>query len=412
MNTTLLNSLLHQIKKNNWNNLKLSQVSGVNKTDISRILNNKKPLSLLNLDAFTRAFELPEDTFYSYYIKECFHENGYLSKSRGKDFLYKCAEKQYEEPLQKLLNTILQERSKPILTKNLNFVFSVAESLFLKGTEKQSLPLYEIIIESMPNHFSEQVAISYSRNFYLVKGTKEEQQALALVLKHIPYMPNEFQQLSYLWIAAVYQYREEWGQALHYAKILEKTAKEGTWYAEALLIQSFSLRRLGGTLNEVLELINRSALASDFHANFAVGNRLITYIEFGHLEYVDQFISWSERCDYVYLVIPYMLEGLVKSARLEDARNLLNRFQHIIKELPNQPHNYKSYLHFRHAHALYRCARNETNEGLHELLDVANKAFELGNLNRFKKCLQIYWEYRDHTNAEHEKKYLELLNLV
>ncbi|PEJ60840.1 hypothetical protein CN692_01765 [Bacillus sp. AFS002410] len=327
--------------------------------------------------------------------------------------MYKCAEKEYEEPLQKLLNTLLQERSKPILTKNLNFVFSVAESLFFNGKEKQSLPLYEIIIESMPNHFSEQVAISYFRKFYLVRGTEEEQQAIALVLKHIPYMPNEFQQLSYVWISAVYHHREQWDKSLHYAKILEKTAKEGTWYAEALVLQAFALRRVNGTLNEVLELIDRSAQASDYHAKHALGNRLITYMEFERLEYLDQFISWYEGSHYIFLGLPYMLEGLLKTARIEDARHLLNRFQHIIKELPNsdQPSRIRSYLHFRHAHALYRCARNELNEGLHELLDVANKALELGNLSRFKKCLQSYWNYKNHITIEHEKKFTQLLSL-
>ncbi|KQL36275.1 hypothetical protein AN960_16790 [Bacillus sp. FJAT-25509] len=84
------------------------------------------------------------------------------------------------------------------------------------------------------------------------------------------------------------------------------------------MIQSIVLRRLGGTLNEILELIERSAQVSELHAEFATGNRLVTYIEFGQLEYLDQYLAWYEGRDYIFMGLPFMLEGFVKLGRLED----------------------------------------------------------------------------------------------
>jgi transcriptional regulator with XRE-family HTH domain len=400
------------MQEKKWNMTKLSEKSGLFKSEVSRLLNQKQSLSFNNLESITRAFELAEDTFYSWYVNECFLENRYLDKRRSQQFLYKCASKEYERPLQQILDAILDERSKTILSKNLDNVFSVAESLFTDGKEKQSLRLYEIIIESMPNHFSQQVAISYFRKFYLVRGTEEEEHAITLVLKHLPYMPYEFQVLSYFWISSAYYFRQQWKKVLDYAKILEQTAKEGFYYAEAILFQAFALKQLGGTLNEIVELFDRSAQVSDYHADIAKGNFFETHIEFGNLEYLDQFLSWAEERDDFFVALPRILEGFVKLGRIEDAHQLLNRFQHIFEEIPTRedPYRLKMYLHFRYAIALYRCARNEIEEGLNELLDVANKAYEIGILERFKKCLQIYWEYKDHTSLEHEKKYMQLLN--
>jgi len=412
VNTKLLNKILHQLQENNWNKTMLSQKSGLHLSEISRILNSKQSLSLHNLDTLTRAFELTEDTFYPYYVMECFLENGFLNKRRSEQFLYRCAEKGFKEPLQQILDSILEERSKPILSKNLDLVFTVAEALFKDGNEKQSLRLYETIIESMPNHNSEQVAISYYRKFYLVIGTEEEESAITLVLKHLQYMPYEFQILSYFWIVFAFYDRQQWHKALYYAKFLEQSAREGEYYAEGLLYQAFALRRLGGTLEEIIELIDRSSKVNEYYEDIAIGNRFITYINYEKFDCLDQYLSWAEGRNDLYISLPHILEGLVKSERIEDAGLLLNRHQQIFEKVPpnNELRKMKVYLHFRYAVGLYLCARNQIEEGLHELLDVANKAHEFGYLKRFKKCIQVYWKYKYHVNDEHELKFMHLLS--
>ncbi|PFH85837.1 hypothetical protein [Bacillus sp. AFS088145] len=127
---------------------------------------------------------------------------------------------------------------------------------------------------------------------------------------------------------------------------------------------------------------------------------------------MDEYLSWAEIREDFYISFTYILEVLVKLERTAKVEQLLNRYQHIFEEFPtkNEVFKVEMYLHYLYALALYRCARNELEEGLDELLNVANKAYELGFLKRFKECIQFYWEHRDYINTEHEKKYMELLN--
>ncbi|MEH7609793.1 MULTISPECIES: hypothetical protein [Bacillaceae] len=141
----------------------------------------------------------------------------------------------------------------------------------------------------------------------MVRGTEEEQQSITLALKHLQYMPYDFQILTYKWISQVYYENNQWKKTMYYAKKLELTAREGYYYGRALAYQGYALMQLGGTL------------------------------------------------------------------------------------------------------ALYHCAQNKFDEGLHELLDVANRAYEFEHLQRFKQCLQMYWKFKSQINIEHEKKFIQLL---
>ncbi|PFM81724.1 hypothetical protein COJ46_06480 [Bacillus sp. AFS077874] len=106
MNSKLLYKILRHMHENNLNKTMLSKKSGLHISEISRILNSKQSLSLHNLDSLTKAFGLDEDTFYLYYIAECFLENGFLNKRRSEPFLYTCAAKGFELPLAILGNFI------------------------------------------------------------------------------------------------------------------------------------------------------------------------------------------------------------------------------------------------------------------------------------------------------------------
>lgn len=402
---------MDHMQERNWTLTQLAQKSCIHISELSRILNHKQSLSLRKLDAISEAFGFKEGTLYTYYIQECFNEKGFLDKRRSNPFIYKCASDGYDEQLQILLESVLDERSKSILTKNLNLIFSVAEKLFEDGKERQALPLYEVIIESMPNHFSQQVSISYFRKYYLVRLTEEGPYAEAYVLKHVTYMSREFQLLTYFWVTATYYHRQQWDKVLYYSKILEGLAKEGEFYGRALLYQGFALKRIGGSLKEVLDIIDRYAKVNDYYTDIAVGNRFLTLLDYGKFEYVDSYLNWIEGRDDVFAGLPRILEIYVSQKRFEDAERLVNRFQHIFEELSisNVPFRQHMYLHFRFANALYFCESNQTSKGLHELLDVAYQANKLGVMKRFKQCLQIYWNYKNHIDFEHERKYMQLL---
>src|SRR5699024_5869889 len=142
------------------NRTDLSRGTGVHLSEISRILNRKQSLSLKKLDLMTVALDLPGDYFYPNYIKECFNESGILDKSKSEQFIYKCVTMDYDEH-HVLLDLVVEERSKTIRNKNCIHIFLAAEKLFESGFENNALSLYEFIIENMPDHFSQEVAVSY-----------------------------------------------------------------------------------------------------------------------------------------------------------------------------------------------------------------------------------------------------------
>lgn len=414
MNSTLLHMILQHVQEKEWNRTDLAIQSGVHLSDISRILNQKQSLSMQNLDCITKGLGLPEGTFYPYYIEECFNESGYLDKRKSVQFLYKCGAEGNKKLLHSLLDSVMEERSKSIRNKNISVIFLAAEKLFKDGKEKEAMYLYEIVIENMPNHFAEEVAISYFRKFYIVRLTNEWHYSLGHVLEHIAYMPKEFQIQSYLWITATLYLKGEWKETLYYAQKLEKMTGEGEFFGRALLYQSLALRHLGGSLDAVLILIDRYAQINEYFADLSIGNRYAAYLEFGHLKYVDEYLQWLASRDDIFAGLPRVLEAYIRLNRLEDAERLLDRFQYIIKDISESNEcDFKTqmYLRFHFAYSLYLFACKRYSEGLHEVLKVAFIAKKIGLNERFSQCLLLCWKYREYVTAEHEGKYMGLLQV-
>jgi transcriptional regulator with XRE-family HTH domain len=413
MNAALYQEIEKYMQMKHWNKTELSKTSGIHISEISRILNHRQPLSLQNLDAITTAFDLSDGTLYTYYVEECLNEGKRVDKRRSIQFLYKCASDGYEEHTNELLNIMLEEQSKTIRKKNLIYIFSVAEKLFKAGKGDQALPFYEVLIESDSDRFSEKVAVSYFRRFYIVRGTDKGQHALSHVLDQLAYMPIDIRKEACMWIMADYYRREEWGQVLNYAEKLEKMASEGEYYGRALMYKGFALSRLGGTLEEVLRLIKKYAQVNDFYAEIAVGNRYVALLDFGQFEYVDEYLCWLENRDDIYAGLPRIFETYVQINRIEDAKNLIERFKHVIHDMAVSKDPWlkeKRYLDFRYAHALFQCKCNQYDEGLNELLEVADSSMRIGNIERFKKCLLTFWKYRLFATPQHDRKYSQILS--
>ena len=410
----LFHEILQYLDKKTWKRTDLAKHTGIHLSEISRILNHKQSLSLQNLDSISCALGLPEGTLYHLYIEECFNESRYLDKRKSEQFLYKCADLGMDKHLTSIFNSVLEEKSKSIRSKNISMIFSVAEQLFNEGKERKALILYDVIIENMPDHFSEEVAISYYRRFYIVRLTEEEQYALGHVLEHIAYMPKEFQIQSYFWITATFHTHREWKKSQYYAQRLEKLTRDGEYYGRALLYQSLTLKCLGGSLEDVLTLIDRYAQVNEYYADLAVGNRFVAFLDFDQLEYVDDYLEWLEGRDDIFAGLPRVLEAFVRLNRLDDAEQLLDKYKHIIIEMAasTEP-SYKQqmYLRFRYAYSLYLFACKRFSEGLFEVLEVAFTAKKIGIAERFKQCLQIYWKYRDYVTSKHEGLYMNLLNV-
>lgn len=411
MNEILLYEFNQLMDGKNWNRAILAKKSNIHISDISRIFNNKKTLSLHYLDMITNAFNLPEGHFYSMYTQLCFNKNRFLDKRRSVAFIYKCAINGFKEELNFMISVMLEESSKTIRSKNLQNLFQIAEQLFNEGKEMEALPLYEIIINHMPDSTSEEVAISYFRKYYINRLTEEGQSTLVHVLDYVSYMPDEFQELSFLWITATYYMLKEWDKVLHYAKRLEKIAKNPENYGHALVYQGFALTRLSSSLMEVLQIIEKYSKVNEYFAEIAMGNRYVALIDFGEIQYVDDYYNWLKNRDDLFVGLPRIIESYVKLGRLETASKIINTHEKELTEMATSPNLFKQhlFLDYCYAQALLKCEKKYFVDGLNDLINVARRVKNAGILEKFNKCLLSIWNYRDHLTAQLDKNYMEML---
>ncbi|QKE76015.1 hypothetical protein HPK19_24685 (plasmid) [Arthrobacter citreus] len=412
MNDALFYTFTKLMKHNNWKMKDLSVKSEIHSTELSKLFNYKKVLSLHYLDAITKAFKLPKGAFYNDYVELCFNERNLLDKRRSSAFIYECAKNGFNAELSHILSVINKEKSVAIRKKYLKNVFSIAEKLFLEGNEKEAAPLYEFIIEHMPNSITEEVAISYFRKFYLTRLTSEGNIVLERVLEYIPYMPTKFQEVTILWITATYYSLKQWDEVLIYAKRLEEMAIIKDHLGRALMYQAFALTRLGGSLEEVLSLIDKYEKINDYYADLAVGNRYVALIDFGNINVVDSYYSWICNRDDVHVGIPRIIECYVKLGRLEDAEIFIKKYQDQIAQLSDTSnfHMKHLYMEYRYAVGLLKCKTNKLHEGLDALLNVASEVKNDKIYGDFQKCLLAIWDYRNSLDNELESKYIRALS--
>ncbi|QKE76005.1 helix-turn-helix transcriptional regulator (plasmid) [Arthrobacter citreus] len=414
MNDILLNEFTKLLNRKKWNFRILSKKSNIHYTEISKIFNNKVALSLHNLDAITEAFQLPKGSFYKEYINLCFNERQLLDKRRSNSLIYQCAKYGFKPELSYILSVMIKEKSKVIRTKYFQNLFSIAEQLFLEGKEREALPLYETVIKYMPNSPTEEIAMSYFRKFCMTPPSNKGYSHVVHVLEYISYLPDEFQELTILWITASYYFLRQWDEVLHYAKILEKTTKNEDHMGRALMYQAFALTRLGGHLEDVLNIIGKYRRINDHYAELAAGNRYVALMDSGELHVVDFYYNWLIRRDYVFIGIPRIIECYVKLGRIKDAEIFIEKHQDQIEAMSISSNLFIQYLYldYNYAIALLKCETNNTYLGIEELLNLALKMKNAENHEKFRKCLLAIWNYRSFFNKELEEKYMQLLNSI
>ncbi|PEL07360.1 helix-turn-helix transcriptional regulator [Bacillus sp. AFS017336] len=412
MNDFLLCEFYKLMKKNKWTLKDLAMKSKIHYSDLSRIFNNKKTISIYTLDAVTKAFQLPKGAFYKDYVRLCFNERNRLDKRRSKAFIYECIKNGFNSEVSFILSVMIEEKSNAIRSNYFKNLFYISEQLFLEGNEKEALPLYELIIEHMPNSATEEVAISYFRKFYMTRLTSEGSLVLVRIIEYLSYMPTEFQELTILWITATYYMLKQWDEVLRYAKRLEKMTENKDHVGRALMYQAFALTRLGGKLEDILNLIEKYEKIDAYYANIAIGNRYVAHIDFGNLYVVDSYFNWLCNQDEFYVGIPRIIESYVKLGRLEDAVNFIVKYNNQIVEMSTSTELFKEqlYLDYSYALGLLKCETDKINDGLDELLNVALKAKKSDNRERFYKCLLAIWQYQNYISEELEEKYIWILS--
>ncbi|WP_177246099.1 hypothetical protein [Paenibacillus sp. BC26] len=400
------------MKMKNWNYSDMASQADIHISEVSRIFSQKKALTPTQLDKITAAIGLPPGSMYALYFEEYFSDSEPVHKSRSSQFLYNCMLNGRNLEANLMIGSILEENSKYLRSKQMLNIFSVAERLFHEGNESEALFLYEAIIENFPDRFSSEFAICYFRRFFILITTERAQHALSTLLEYIHYLPVDVRRDAFLWITVFYYRREDWKEVKYYAEKLESIASYGNHLGYALMYKGFSLTRLGGTLDEVLEQIDRYSEVNKQFNEFAVGNRHAAYLDFGILDYAEEYLAWLIERDDLYVGLPRLLRTYVELDRLEDAKALVQRYRHIIDAISKERDTWvkqKTVLDFQFAYSAYLSRIGSYHEGIDVLLEITTEALTLKNTRLFKKCMYSYWELRDRTTTEQDEKYRQML---
>lgn len=213
--TTILGELERFVKENNLNTNQLAKLSGLNPGTVSSILNNKKVLSVDQLDRLTKTLKLPEGYFYEQYIKECLNEVA-PNWRRIKPFLCRCVEL---EKLNCLKQTV------DLLIDNLVYsplLFDTAEVFFNNDKVEAAALLYKYVAESEIRQHSERLALCHYRLFIIQLRNHNQAENLRVATQFEMYIDrlDEMDQLDGLKeLANTYRSLKEWDRL---EKIVDK----------------------------------------------------------------------------------------------------------------------------------------------------------------------------------------------
>lgn len=386
-----------------WKKADLAAAAGLYPSDLSNFMNGNgtRTFPLEALDAITEALGLEAGHFYPLYFGECYNK-GKLIRHRCEEFLYRCALLRKDAFVQRLMDALLSESK-----SNLQTIFAVAKRLFDEKHPNEALPLVDAVIENDHNRFSERLATCYFYRFFIVRnhGMEQGYHALVKMLEYLAYMPADVQMEAYLRIITFYHAREEWKFVLQYAKELEKIAIDERYLGESLLYQSAALQEMGN-YTEAMRITDQYAEINQYYSGIAAGNRLFISVNSGKIDYIDELISHLEQRGIVYQGIPKILDALIRANKWDQVENLLSLHKDEIKKLEQieNPFIARLLLDFRISYAKYLFHVNLFGLGLEEILHAIYLADHLGNMERFRESLRLFWKYHEHTSPSQKAK--------
>lgn len=279
-------SILQQLdlfmKRENMNLRKLAHSASLNAGTLSSIFSRNKILTVDHLDRLTAVMNLPEGYFYEQYVEE------YLSQTspnwrRFKPFIYRCAELDKLDSIQRTLNLLLDNLMySPLL-------FDVAEDLFEKGYHSAAALLFSDVAASEKNQHSERLALCQYRLFQIRLGSDQEKNYQAAILFE-PYVErlDELDQLDALKdLGNIHRSLNQWDKVEMIANKLEHLAK--TQYFSA---RSDKLQQAGKPSRPLFTYI---ALSNLFHADVCDARR--DYKQALQYTYSYADLSWVKEDD-------------------------------------------------------------------------------------------------------------------
>ncbi|WP_199794833.1 helix-turn-helix domain-containing protein [Paenibacillus faecalis] len=425
----------------NGEQLSISQFShrsGINSGSLSRILKDRKPISMGELERITAAMGLPEDYFFEMYIEECFTLSAPTWR-RIHPFILRSAQLNRPDCVKRIASNLLE---------NLTYIpklFDVAEELFRQDYKNSALILYKIISEGEKYQHSERLALCQYRIFQLTIGHDLDDNLKAATIFEcyidrldLPHQLDALKQLSHVF-GSLHRWSkvETLATELHrlanimyssktglkrtdqyspthpiyyyilYSYLIRSTVyEEYEQYDKAL--EYVSLYEDGSWIKEKSE--ESANIISQFK-EWAAANRLLYRLLSGDLDVLDEYVNYISTIEYE---IPTAIYKILLAANFYNFNvdHILKRFEcHLsYKTFSNrlEPYN-KPIMTEQYAQLLIEMSvyyiRNNYKNAINFLLQGLELSLQINSDKNIIRCMTLFEQYRHLPSPEEISQY-------
>ncbi|MDF9413922.1 XRE family transcriptional regulator [Brevibacillus laterosporus] len=436
------------LKSSNYKLYKLCEMININAGHLSGYLKGHeyRQITIDQLHAIGQIFEKPVGWLFELYAEDYFRKER-ISPKRAKSYLMKCAKLGRQDYIQLVLPQVLE------CPNNIDIFFSVAERLFYKGKQKESIFFYQLVVDNGRNDRTESVIMSRYRLFQMSETTNVELIWKAVLLfeplrKELP-KPCQLDALL---------------QLGSYCCTLRKWQKLGQFADELLelanLVYKNELHKKKRGKGEAVELLNLErhlvvyygqgyllkALALEKQGHYEQAKELITkYADLSWLELLDES-GQAEVAKYKKLALfnickidiltgntsilsdfveflednsEEIMSGFI--AIVESANNhgfpidtTLDKFSKEINSFDKYRDltNVDRHLQFRYQLAIYQFKNERPNNGIKEILKCMTLSAALNSSKDFIQCIALFEAHRYQVLDYQEREYRKILEGV
>ncbi|AYB38942.1 helix-turn-helix domain-containing protein [Brevibacillus laterosporus] len=403
--------LQESLDSKGWKQKDLVQATGIDSVTISQLMNNKRRMTLPQLETITKALKIQMDTFYEYFLGECFNETGKLSPAKTAEFFIGCIKAERYDITKKIMDFINEDTDRKRLVDN---TFKMAEHIFSSEQRNYSLPLYDIVITNSTTR-SEQLAIAYFRRFIIARDvdlTVSGYETLHQLQEYLPLLPEEYKFDAYYKILTFYNVVEKWDKLLNYAKELKELAtaeNQKKYITEALLYKVAGYEGLKD-YKTAIHVIKEYATYGNEYAELAQINETLLFIEMGYVEYIDEHIKLIS-CDLNKLCVflPVAIETYLQKEMLQNIEELLRTFEKEIMEICSKTHILikRHKLKLFQALSSYYFIKGEKDKGFKYNLEALQLALMFKNVERLRNIILFHYQYDP--SEEHKEEFVTIM---
>lgn len=212
----------HQLKLYNYTLVKLSVLTKINANYLSGFMrgNARWVLRVDQLNAIGRVFEKPKGWLYELYAEEYF-KGDRISKKQLKAYLIQCAEIGRHDCIHMVIPRLLKS------LQYLDVFFATAEELFDRGSQKESVFFYKLVIDNEQFKHKERFSMSHYRLFQMSETTDIELiwDAAILFESFRKGLPEHCQLDALLQLGNCYRTLRKWEKVGKYGEELIKLAE-------------------------------------------------------------------------------------------------------------------------------------------------------------------------------------------